>query len=149
MALYYIAYGSNLNLKQMEKRCPTAKVIATTTLKDFQLLFCGYATIIEKRGKSVQVSVWSIEKDDELNLDVYERFPDLYRKENVKININGDILVAMVYIINEVVARLPTTDYLDIIKEGYQDMNLDCHYLDDAIAFTKEIIKLDKLNQTR
>lgn len=26
-AKYYIAYGSNLNLEQMARRCPTAKVV--------------------------------------------------------------------------------------------------------------------------
>ena len=29
---YYIAYGSNLNLRQMKMRCPTAKVMGTVVL---------------------------------------------------------------------------------------------------------------------
>ena len=37
----YLAYGSNLNLAQMKKRCPEAKVIGKANLRDYQLLFRG------------------------------------------------------------------------------------------------------------
>ena len=36
---YYIAYGSNLNVKQMKFRCPTARIIGTSVIKDYELLF--------------------------------------------------------------------------------------------------------------
>lgn len=35
----YIAYGSNLNLGQMARRCPTARVIGKGEIKDHELLF--------------------------------------------------------------------------------------------------------------
>ena len=38
---YYIAYGSNLNLPQMAFRCPTAKVVGVSEIKDYELLFRG------------------------------------------------------------------------------------------------------------
>ena len=38
---YYIAYGSNLNIDQMSYRCPGAKVVGTSEIPDFQLLFKG------------------------------------------------------------------------------------------------------------
>ena len=38
----YIAYGSNLNLGQMARRCPTAKVIGAGEIRDHELLFRGY-----------------------------------------------------------------------------------------------------------
>ena len=37
----YIAYGSNLNLPQMAKRCPAAKVVGTSEIKDYALVFRG------------------------------------------------------------------------------------------------------------
>jgi hypothetical protein len=37
----YIAYGSNLNLTQMAKRCPTAKVLGASEIKDYALVFRG------------------------------------------------------------------------------------------------------------
>ena len=47
----YVAYGSNLNLEQMARRCPTAKVVGIGVLKDYQLTFRRVAT---KKNKRVQ-----------------------------------------------------------------------------------------------
>ena len=61
----YIAYGSNLNLEQMARRCPTAKVIGAGEIRDHELLFRGYresavATVEPKKGASVPVLIWEI-----------------------------------------------------------------------------------------
>ena len=70
MKRYYLAYGSNLNINQMRFRCPTARLIGTSVIKDYGLLFRGsktgsYLTIELKQGASVPVAVWTIEKEDE------------------------------------------------------------------------------------
>lgn len=59
---YYIAYGSNLNIAQMRVRCPQARIIGTSEIKDYELLFKGsqtgsYLTIEKKAGGSVPVAV--------------------------------------------------------------------------------------------
>ena len=41
---YYIAYGSNLNVQQMRWRCPGARIIGTSELQDYRLLFKGSKT---------------------------------------------------------------------------------------------------------
>lgn len=41
---YYLAYGSNLNVQQMLYRCPTARIIGTSTIPNYQLLFKGSKT---------------------------------------------------------------------------------------------------------
>ncbi len=56
----YIAYGSNLNLSQMKHRCPTARVIGTSELKDYELVFRGsghnaVATVEPCKGSTVPV----------------------------------------------------------------------------------------------
>lgn len=66
----YIAYGSNLNLPQMAHRCPTAKVVGKSELKDYELLFRGarkgaMATVEPKEGSSVPVLLWRIRDMDE------------------------------------------------------------------------------------
>ena len=38
---YYLAYGSNLNIRQMQMRCPGAKPVGTMVLEDYELLFKG------------------------------------------------------------------------------------------------------------
>ena len=39
MKRYYLAYGSNLNIRQMRYRCPTAKPIGITAIPDYELLY--------------------------------------------------------------------------------------------------------------
>ena len=38
---YYLAYGSNLNVPQMRRRCPTATILGTAKLRGWELLFRG------------------------------------------------------------------------------------------------------------
>ena len=46
----------------MQSRCPTADVVGTATLKDYQLLFRdGLATVEPKPGAEVPVLVWDIQ----------------------------------------------------------------------------------------
>ena len=90
----YIAYGSNLNIKQMANRCPTAKVVGASMLKDWRLLFRGahasaVATVEPFKGGSVPVLVWELTSTDEAALDRYEGWPYLYRKEMVKVKLEA------------------------------------------------------------
>ena len=79
----YIAYGSNLNLPQMAFRCPTAKVVGTSEVKGYELLFRGgsrgaVATIEPLEGSSVPVLLWKIRPQDEIALDRYEGYPEMH-----------------------------------------------------------------------
>ena len=38
---YYLAYGSNLNLAQMQERCGTSKKVGKAIIKDYRLMFKG------------------------------------------------------------------------------------------------------------
>jgi len=82
---YYIAYGSNLNIYQMRFRCPGAKIIGTSKLDGYRLLFKGsqsgsYLTVEKEQGYSVPVAVWAVTEHDEANLDRYEGYPTFYYK---------------------------------------------------------------------
>ena len=37
MSKYYLAYGSNLNIRQMSHRCPSAIPVGTAIIKDYRL----------------------------------------------------------------------------------------------------------------
>ena len=41
---YYLAYGSNLNVRQMKLRCPTARIVGTATIEGYRLMFKGSKT---------------------------------------------------------------------------------------------------------
>ena len=148
---YYLAYGSNLNVHQMMYRCPTARIIGTAVIPDYQLLFKGsktgsYLTIEPKEGCSVPVAVWSVEDLDERRLDAYEGFPHFYYKKEMKLPITGiktgtvRLRDAFVYIMHEErPLGTPTAHYLQVCYEGYDHFGFDPKYLVDAyIASSKE-----------
>ena len=87
MKKFYLAYGSNLNVKQMQFRCPDARIVGTAEIPNYQLLFKGsktgsYLTIEPKQGCIVPAAVWSVSERDELALDRYEGIPISTTKRN-------------------------------------------------------------------
>lgn len=144
----YIAYGSNLNLRQMEYRCRTAKVYGKGMLKDYKLLFKGskdnaYLTIEEKAGEELPVVIWDIKADDEKELDRYEGYSSFYYKENIPVELEtGEIVTAMVYIMtnkikDRIELNLPSKSYLEAVKEGYESFGFKLKYLDEALEASK------------
>jgi gamma-glutamylcyclotransferase (GGCT)/AIG2-like uncharacterized protein YtfP len=132
------AYGSNLNLAQMANRCPTARVIGQSALTGRRLLFRGahanaVATVEPFAGSKVPVLVWEITPHDEAALDRSEGFPFLYRKERMKVTLNGKTITAMVYVMND--GRplgQPSCYYYSSILEGYKAAGFDADVLRKA-----------------
>lgn len=135
----YVAYGSNLNIRQMKHRCPTAKLYGTGEIKDYELQFKGhpdsaFATIAPKEGVSVPVAVWEIQARDEMSLDRYEGYPSHYFKKNVPVQLDGEEVNAMVYIMNlKMGFGLPSPYYYQTVHEGYNDCGLNTDVLDTAV----------------
>ena len=136
MTKLYIAYGSNLNLQQMARRCPNAKMVGKTMLEDWRLTFRVHATIEPDQGYKLPVGIWEITQQCERTLDAYEGFPNYYRKEELEIQINGEQRKAIVYIMNGGEVRMPTQPYAESIWEGYKDFGLDPNYLEQAMKDT-------------
>ncbi len=134
----YIAYGSNLNLKQMAKRCPTARVVGTALLKDWKLTFRNVATIEPCVNSITPVGIWEIDKESERALDIYEGFPHLYRKEYLDVVVNGKSEKCLVYIMNGGNPRLPHISYFNCILDGYRDCGLDECLLMQALEDTEQ-----------
>lgn len=140
----YIAYGSNLSIEQMRRRCPTAKVVGKSILRNWRLRFRGgdnqaVATIERCKGYKVPVLVWKIQPRDEAALDRYEGYPYHYRKENLRITLNGKRVGAMVYIINEGGRpyNAPSEGYYDIIRRSYENLGFDLDILNEAAKSAK------------
>ena len=132
----YIAYGSNLNLEQMAFRCPTAKVVGKSELKDYELLFRGgrrgaVATVEPKAGSTVPILVWEIQKKDEASLDLYEGYPNFYDKQMLEIELDGKIVPAMVYVM--------TPGH--VIWQGYETAGFETQFLEDAIEHAYQLVQ--------
>ncbi len=143
---YYIAYGSNLNIKDMEKRCPNATIVGSSEIKDYQLLFKGsktgaYATIEKKEGSIVPIGVWKIDKQDEEALDEYEGYPTLYQKYYMSVKVGQECYQGLVYIMpSENEFGMPSKEYLEVVKTGYRDFKLDNEILNQAVEQAKNQI---------
>lgn len=141
----YIAYGSNLNLPQMAFRCPTAKVVGTGVLKDYELLFRGsprsaVATVEPQEGATVPVLVWDIKPTDELSLDRYEGYPRFYDKQTMEVEMEGRSVSAMVYVMtpgHEL--GIPSEYYVETIRQGYETAGFDMDVLDAAVDHAYEL----------
>lgn len=72
--IYYFAYGSNMDIDQMRRRCPNAKCVDTAVLHDwkFALDEVGYATVCPAAGMEVPGLLWMLLDTDEAALDCYE-----------------------------------------------------------------------------
>lgn len=151
---YYLAYGSNLNVQQMEMRCPSARMIGTATLENYRLMFKGsktgsYLTIEPEEGCSVPVGVWEVTSRDEFALDRYEGFPTFYYKKELKLPVTsirtGKVQQreAFVYIMHEDRPfGVPSIMYLETCMEGYIDFGFDPNILWEAYKYSrKETVK--------
>ena len=148
---YYIAYGSNLNIRQMQMRCPGARIIGTSVIEDYELLFKGsktgsYLTIEHKEGGRVPVAAWEVTESDELALDRYEGYPDFYYKAEMKLPIKGirtgkiRVRNTFVYIMHEDrPLGLPSDYYVRTCLEGYRSFGFDEAFLEQAYAISGEV----------
>ena len=141
MKKYYLAYGSNLNIAQMQFRCPDATVVGTAVIPDYELLFKriltgAYLTIEPKQGAQVPGGVWEVSAADELRLDRYEGFPRFYYKKEMRIPVK-DIRTgktrqrdAFVYVMHEDrKLGVPTSFYMRTCLDGYKDFGFDPDFL--------------------
>ena len=148
MKRYYAAYGSNLNIPQMLRRCPSARIIGTATIPSYRLMYKGsksgsYLTIEKAEGHSVPVGVWEVDGEDELALDRYEGYPSFYYKAEMKLPIQGiysgkiRIRRLFVYIMHEDrELALPSPYYVWVCREGYKAFGFDETVLDEALEYT-------------
>ena len=131
--MLYFAYGSNLHHFQMRRRCKDSVFIKKINLKDFRLTFRSKyrAADIEHKKKSiVPGGLFEISKSDEKKLDIYEDFPNLYKK--YYFNYYGKKIMTYT-MIKKSSFMFPTERYLNVVKKGYKDCNLDYKFLKKAL----------------
>ena len=131
--MLYFAYGSNLHHFQMKRRCKDSIFIKKINLKDFRLTFRSKyraADIQPKKKSIVPGGLYEISKSDEKKLDIYEDFPNLYKKYYFYYYGKKVMTYTMV---KKSIFAFPTERYLNIVKRGYKDCNLDYKYLKKAL----------------
>ena len=131
--MLYFAYGSNLNHFRMKRRCKDSVFLKKINLTDFKLTFRSKyraADIEPKKNSIVPGALFEISKSDEKKLDVYEDYPVLYKKYYFSYYGNKVMTYTMT---KKTLFAYPTERYLNVIKRGYKDCNLDNHILKKAL----------------
>ena len=134
--MLYFAFGSNLNQKQMKRRCRDSKYIGCYSLQNYKLVFRNYflgggvADVEKKNNSSVLGAIYKISKKDERELDIYEDFPKTYIKKYFRLLGKK---VMFYYMPKKTKHVLPSKRYLNLIIQGYKD----CGYRNNYIVISK------------
>ena len=119
----------------MKKRCKDNVFIKKIKLSNFRLTFRSKyraADIEKKKNSLVPGALFEISKSDEKKLDVYEDHPILYKK--YYFTYYGKKV--MTYTMKKKSPFMfPTERYLNTVKRGYKDCNLDKKYLNKALKY--------------
>ena len=139
----YFAYGSNLDLPQMKRRCPSSELISKGSLPGYRLTFNkfssgwggGVADVIQDQGSKVWGLVFELSDTDLERLDRYEGYhkdwTSLYERWKTVIDTpNGQVSDVWVYTVVEKQKFVkPTLEYLQIIKDAAVKWNFPKAYL--------------------
>ena len=131
--MLYFAYGSNLHHFQMKRRCKDSVFLKKITLKDYRLTFRSKyraADIESKKNSLVPGGLFEISNSDEKKLDIYEDYPNLYKKYYFS---HYGKRVMTYTMVKKTSFKFPTERYLNIVKKGYSDCDLDFRFLKKAL----------------
>lgn len=140
MSLSYFAYGSNLSVRRLQQRVPSASFVCTACLSKHQLRFhkrnrdgsakadC-YASGIG--SQHVWGAVFSIDADERILLDRAEGLGAGYEAKVVSVEgKNGVLVEAFTYVATDIVdGWLPYTWYKQHVVIGAKEVCLPMEYL--------------------
>ena len=147
--VYYFAYGSNLNLRQMKDRCPSASFFCKALLENYKLAFtrksskrkCGVADVVESEGAIVWGVVYALNEDELEVLDEYEgchpeKKKSAYFRKEVTVFVNGDkskpITVLTYQVQDPSKDHIPPShEYLQQIISGAQFWGIGIEYIEE------------------
>ena len=132
--MYYFAYNTHLNKKQMAEHCPGSEPRFTAELPNYRLIFSGWsrqwrggvAGIKLSRRDKVLGAIYEISDIDLARLDKFEDCPGNYSRLKVTIyRDTGEPVEAITYIKSRPSEETkPSPEYLSIIQQGYRDWGL-------------------------
>lgn len=128
----YFAYGSNLCVEQMARRCPDATNPRPAVLRDHDWLINqrGVATVEPFAETAVHGVIWQISDHDLATLDSAEGVPVRYRRDRLAVHTDNGPSPAWVYIDHRVNPGAPRPGYLERIIDGALHHQLPQRWID-------------------
>ena len=147
----YLAYGSNMFFKRLEKRCPSSKTLGKVQLPNYELKWhkkstdgSGKCDIVRKEGAQVWGVLYEIAKSDSGALDKAEGVGYGYKRKKIKTEFEGETLTVDTYIATKTDEHLkPYTWYKECVVKGAKEHSLPDEYISKLEA-VDAIIDSDK-----
>ena len=142
---YYFAYGSNLNLDQIKRRCKDAVPVTAAVLKNYRLVERLHADIEPAEGCIVNGAVYEISNHDLAALDRYEGTPNYYIRKTIQVvSPDNRTFEAVVYRMTEENAKqndgIPyMRQYRAICSRGCRDWKIPDAFCLKHTIFTQKI----------
>ncbi|TJX13806.1 gamma-glutamylcyclotransferase [Tissierella creatinini] len=131
--MLYFAYASNLSKEYMKSRCGDAIPLKKVYLKNYKLVFNELADIIQNDGGTVIGALYLISKQELVELDRLEGYPDLYTRIVIEVEDDkGNKYDAFAYIMVDKKLESPPDHYYLTLKKGYEDWDLPLEFLENA-----------------
>jgi cation transport regulator ChaC len=134
----YFAYGSNMDPRQMARRCKGAPALGRAVLRDRRLSFTGdskrwrggVGTVLPVAGEEVWGVLWELAERHGRRLDRYELVrKGIYTKERLTVEHDGRPVQALVYVAAAAAWRAPSRKYLGRLIEGARHFGLPVAYV--------------------
>ncbi|HBF35200.1 TPA: gamma-glutamylcyclotransferase [Candidatus Sumerlaeota bacterium] len=143
--LYYFAYGSDMNTKQIQERCSSPKAIGVAKLPDYRIAFfgetkiwdSGLETVLEDPGHNVWGVIYALSSADRQGLDLWQDA----RLDGAGANFHYPVVLTDTEGVTRTVLlykkdrtdqpQLPSQEYLDFIAEGAAEHNLPAEYIEE------------------
>lgn len=125
--MLYFAYGSNMDLRQMARRCRGARPVGAAVLRDHRLTFTwdshfwegGVGHVEPSPGDDVWGVLWECTDEHIAALDRYERIDDgVYVREHAKVEHDGHAVDAVIYLATGTDFKAPSGRYLRALVRG-------------------------------
>lgn len=143
----YFAYGSNMDVGQMEQRTPEAEYVGPAWLEGMALEFRGVANVRQEDDATVAGSLWRLTPKCLAALDFYEGFPHSYGRAAMPVRTKHGAQSALVYVMtgrtgfrSELYG--PSQHYLNGIVRGYTTARHDLAPLKAALLESQEAEKV-------
>jgi gamma-glutamylcyclotransferase (GGCT)/AIG2-like uncharacterized protein YtfP len=140
--MIYFAYGSNMDIDQMEDRCGEGsfELIGKGKLENYKFIINGrgVATIVPSKDSVVYGLCFEVNDDCLKKLDCCEGHPRIYDRKKLKITTNKEELSTWIYIdSNNISVGKPRDNYLEKIIKAAKKFKIP----DDYIKYLKKFRK--------
>jgi gamma-glutamylcyclotransferase (GGCT)/AIG2-like uncharacterized protein YtfP len=134
MHCLYFAYGSNMNFKQMETRCPGAIFVCQARVNNWSYFINGngYAGIEENLNSYTLGCVWKLGDNHLKSLDEYEAVKEgYYDRTTIQASLvpTGVKNETIVYLSNNRKYGKPARHYQKEVLEGARQVGLPENYI--------------------